>query len=645
MGVAQTPGDTLTVHAFQDVEIKTNPGVGHTNYSEIVNLPTGDFRKIIMSLKFECADGLKCGEWDYLNHFYLEKIGTGPVLHYELARFITPYGFYHDSNSGWGHTWYFDVSDFDNLLDGNDVELVYKHTGYESNTDRGWKINIKFHYVYGNPIRNITNLEPIYQGRWKYGDTSDPIESHAVPVSFTTQATTQEVKIKNIITGHGSDNAGCGEFCEKTRTVKWDGSTINTASMWRDDCGMNPEYPQAGTWIFDRAGWCPGADVRYDEIEIANVGPGNHTVDLDFQNYTSTGGTPGNFVVTTYAIEYESPTATNDVEIMDIVSPSTKDTHKRFNPVCGQPTILIRNNGTNPLTSLTIEYGPENGTMATHAWNGNLAFGKVEEVVLPGLLDFPQGNNTMVFELKNPNGTTDDYMADNTSSSTFTSVPVHPHDIKLYFKSNLAAIENDYRVIDMSNNTVIFERTSIVNNTVYNDDLSLPNGCYKLELTDIGTGGPFNLSKDGIDFWFNDGIGGDQVNDGRGQLRFYDNSNNIEKDFTAISNNIRGGDFGTALTYQFKVEDNLAVSEVNIDKRSLRLKENPTNGLFNFENNNFIRGKALVQVFSIDGKMIKQQMINEQKNFQVDLSAMPSGIYLFSIKTNGTSETMKLIKE
>ncbi|MGO2357606.1 MAG: peptide-N-glycosidase F-related protein [Mesonia sp.] len=645
LGFAQTPGDTLTVHAFQDVEIRTDPSVGETLYPEVVDLPTGDFRKIIMSLKFECADGVMCGEWDYINHFYIEKRGDGPVLHYELARFITPYGAYHHSSSGWNHTWYFDLTDFDDLLDGDDVELVYKHTGYESNTDRGWKINVKFDYVYGTPIRKINNVEHIYQDRWSYGNTSYPIEDYAVPVSFTTQASTQEVKIKNIITGHGSDNDGCGEFCEKTRTVKWDGDGIDTSLMWRDDCGMNPEYPQAGTWVFDRAGWCPGADVRYDEIEIANVNPGEHTVDLDFQDYTSPGGDIGNYVVTTYAVEYESPVHTNDVEIMDIVSPSTKDTHKRFNPICGRPSILIRNNGTDPLTSLTIEYGPEGGTMASHTWSGNLAFGKAEEVVLPGLLEFPDGNNTMTFELIDPNGNADGYTADNTSSSTFTPVTVHPYDMRLYFKSNLAAIENEYRIIDMSDNSIVVERTTLANSTVYNDDLNLANGCYQLEITDYGLGGPFNLNKDGIDFWFNDGAGGDQVNDGRGQLRFYDNNDAVEKDFTAIANNIRGGDFGSELTYQFRVEDNLGISETSINQSSLRLKENPTSGIFSFENNNFINGKALTQVFSIDGKMIKQQFVNEQKNFQIDLTAMPAGMYLFSIKTNGMSETIKLIKE
>ena len=139
--------DTIKVNTHNKVVIKTNPSVGHTYYSSWGTFPAKDvsYRKVYLYLEFGCAPGLRCGEWDYLNHIYIGKKGgvNGDSLHYELARFITPYGFYWNSSQNWKHGWIFDVTEFSDILHDS-VQILYKHTGYESNTDRGWTVTLDF---------------------------------------------------------------------------------------------------------------------------------------------------------------------------------------------------------------------------------------------------------------------------------------------------------------------------------------------------------------------------------------------------------------------------------------------------------------------------------------------------------------------
>ncbi len=33
-------------------------------------------------------------------------------------------------------------------------------------------------------------------------------------------------------------------------------------------CPGNPQYPRGGTWIYDRAGWCPGEAVDWFDLDL-----------------------------------------------------------------------------------------------------------------------------------------------------------------------------------------------------------------------------------------------------------------------------------------------------------------------------------------------------------------------------------------
>ena len=76
LGVTSTIGAQVsTVQTHKDVVIQTEPSRGFTNYSGWGVFPTEGktYSKVTATLTFECAPGLRCGEWDYLNYIYLGK--------------------------------------------------------------------------------------------------------------------------------------------------------------------------------------------------------------------------------------------------------------------------------------------------------------------------------------------------------------------------------------------------------------------------------------------------------------------------------------------------------------------------------------------------------------------------------------------
>ena len=72
-----------------------------------------------------------------------------------------------------------------------------------------------------------------------------------------------------------------------------------------------------------------------------------------------------------------------DAEIYDVITPSTTDYYSRKNPVCYDPEIIVRNNGTSPLTSLNFEYGVSGGIQQYYSWTGEIKPHCMDTIILP----------------------------------------------------------------------------------------------------------------------------------------------------------------------------------------------------------------------------------------------------------------------
>ena len=119
---------------------------------------------------------------------------------------------------------------------------------------------------------------------------------------------------------------------------------------------------------------------------------------------------------------------TNDVAIDAITSPKLNNFDNNFYNTafnqCGTsiiPTVTIKNNGTNTLTTATIQFNLDNGTNSTYAWSGSLAAGATASVTLPAI-NASNGAHKLFVEATNPNGAADNNMANNKKMGSFRAL-------------------------------------------------------------------------------------------------------------------------------------------------------------------------------------------------------------------------------
>lgn len=85
------------------------------------------------------------------------------------------------------------------------------------------------------------------------------------------------------------------------------------------------------------------------------------------------------------------------------------------------PSIVMRNNGLDNITSAEIEYDVDGGTAMTYNWTGTLFPGNTETINLPTITT-TAGSHTFNVDIVATNGGSDGDISDNTGSSSFLTV-------------------------------------------------------------------------------------------------------------------------------------------------------------------------------------------------------------------------------
>lgn len=517
------PQDIINVTTHDHIFINTNVKTGENYFLGWGRFPGNnvDIRRIKMQVTLGHPDSAAIAHWDYLDFINLRRVGgkSGVSKDIELGRLITPYG--SSFTKDWSFTWEVDVTDFAMFL-RDSVEIEYVHTGYEPQK-LGWSLTINFEIHLGAPIANPIALTELYKGSFPYGDKNDPIENYLKPVSVTFNDNADFGRIRIQHTGHGFGKPDfCSEFCNRWRKVIVNGEVIDKRDLWKD-CGNNPLYPQGGTWIYDRGHWCPGDLQKPDVFDIKAENKEN-IIDIDMMPYIdSVENVDGKEVVTAYFIEYTAPNKQYDVAIEDIEVPTNKQIYSRRNPSVFNPIIRIKNLGSQPLKKLKIKYRTQGFDFKTYQWKGNLSFFEEETIILPGPVDFKDGENLFEVELLKPNGKIDQWPHDNTLVSTFHSPKKLPLDIVVAYKTNKRPEENMFFLVNSNLDTVYQRRPEQCEpNSFYTDTLHLKPGVYEFELLDKGG--------NGLEFWA-------EPKHGYGYLRFHDLNGNILHHFISDCGN------------------------------------------------------------------------------------------------------------
>jgi hypothetical protein len=548
------------------------------------------------------------------NGFSTELINTYSQNVFEIQNYVTPYGIGLDLGPN-GFRWVYDVTDYQRLL-SDTVEI--------SAGNQQELIDLKFIMIKGTPPRDVLGIEQIWRGRFQHSNIANDISLPAVDINLNPAATSYRIKTRT--SGHffgGFQN--CAEFCPKLHHLNIDGVMRFQWSNWTTECAENPVIDQGGTWIYDRAGWCPGAFTdTYDHELTPFVTPGN-TISLDYGMEVTPGGMEGNYLTSVQLVSYGDYNHNLDARVYEIISPNDWEFRERVNPICKDPKIVIQNTGSTTLTSLTITYNVKGGSPEIYSWTGSLDFMEKEEVVLPiGNQSFwNTSSNENIFEVNvsAPNGSTDEYIHNNNASSSFEKPDVYTGKFFIQLQTNNAPQENSYTIKDDQGN-IVASRNNMSASTLYRDTIDLPNGCYVFEFLDS--------DQDGLSFFAN--------NDGNGQLRM----RSIPSSWMKIFNT----NFGSFIKHHFVIDDEASVDAYQ-KFHDVQVSPNPSSGIVIVNISGFENEKVNVGIYNTMGQVITTKALISSQNMietSFDLSELSNGVYYVRVFGQNDYTVKKIIK-
>ncbi|MBP6183954.1 MAG: T9SS type A sorting domain-containing protein [Saprospiraceae bacterium] len=542
------------------------------------------------------------------------------VDQYEIGRYITPYGIGLDL--GPGFTWVYDVTDYAPILQ----DLVDLSAGNNQEL-----IDLKFVFYPGTPAREVKKIDRLWGGlqSQSYNSLDQDISMAATTVALDPDA--ESFKVKTRITGHGhNSNDGsfphCCEWKDNTHYLHVDGGEVAAWKVFQyNECALNPVFPQGGTWPGAREGWCPGDLVQEREFEITDYVSGSSvTLDYDITpvplNNLGMGG--GNYVLDFQLVQYGPFAHANDAEIYNILAPTIDPYYSRRNPVCHDPTIVLRNSGSNTMTSARIQYGVVGGTQQVFDWTGNLAPLEKVNVVLPvpnGGFWLGDGSNQFVAQVVEVNGGADVNAENNQMSSAFNLPKSYNNGIRFRLRTNNRPQENRVRVWDANGNIMLDQQNFAANQTM-DFKMDYPDGCYTFELLDT--------ANDGLSYWA-DGAAG------QGYLRVLAPSIDAVLDYFE-------SEFGRSIRFSFTLGKLTDVEEDKVSNAGMELMPNPA-GVEVIVKLRGIAGEGLLRITDSWGRQVREQKVFVPVDQVISLESLVSGIYWISVEQEGEIMREKLV--
>ncbi len=572
-----------------------------------------------------------------------------PEVVFELARFITPYGIRLDLGSD-GFTWFYDVTDYRHLL----ADSVDISAGNQQEL-----IDLKFMMIKGKPARPVVAMNRVWgtYRSYRYDQMSD--NRVLAPKKVKQHPDAEYMMLKTRLTGHGhkSDNGQfphCCEWKDNIHYVYANGQQAESWHIWQtNDCAMNPVYPQGGTWPGAREGWCPGDVVKETDVELSSF-MGKDSIEVDYEitpvPANNQGMGSGNYIVGMHLFQYGPATYENDVEVYDVINPTVKRIHSRRASTCGSPIVVIRNGGSEVLRSTTIRYRVSGGIAQEYKWKGVLNFMEKTEIQLPIEAEWffsGDGSNDFEVQVGHPNGVDDENPANNLYKTKFELPVMYPGKIIMQLTTNARPEQNELTIKDLDGNEVYAKR-NLSASTQSRDTLSLPEGCYTLELTDSGN--------DGLSYWAN-------TAQGNGNMILFA-LNETTGNISAIKS--FNPDFGHKVTYAFSIGaeldkivegkpdsskvqweyDYVGEEEHNLAWESFKVFPNPAANVLTVEMIGQ-EGMHNMQMINTAGQVVWSKSLDvELYKFEIiDISDLPAGLYVIRMEGNNKVYNSRFMKE
>lgn len=305
------------------------------------------------------------------------------------------------------------------------------------------------------------------------------------------------------------------------------------------------------------------------------------------------------------------------------------------------PTIEIRNNGSETLTSLDLNYDI-NGTAGTVNWTGSLEFMDTEMVQLGDIAFTSDDDNTMVVTVSNPNGTVDENPANDAIELIAPIAAETTLGILVTVHTDLYAVETTWEIRNEAGDLVAsgeYEagtddqwggggpdaNTTHVHHVVLEDEFE----CHTFTLYDSfddGMGFGATAATDQFGYEVTDGFGNPVISligtAGDGGLPFGSENENV-----------------------MKTNDVLSINDSKLNS-SLNLYPNPTNAFLNVAFELEQADHITIDIVNLAGQVILSKDLGTISTGytleNIDVANLSSGFYLVKINTTNSQVVRKI---
>jgi len=269
------------------------------------------YKHVYLDMALGCpgTSDYTCPHWDHTVQLYVCCNKTSSLCGKEIGRWITPFR----RRIG---RWLTNIRPLVPMLESSD------HCTFTMKTvpwAMAWKPSLKLRLA--DPEKGSAVVPVKVIALFRGGKFDQTYNTKCTrDLNVTIPMSTVQVKFFATITGHGSDNNNCAEFCvtshhfiinEKHKNTRiFD--TAGTATGCADKVSEGSEPNEHGTWLYGRDGWCDGQNVSpwvEDITAQVNMGEENRIRYFGYFNGSDPNPSPvtnaGNIIMYSYLVLYE----------------------------------------------------------------------------------------------------------------------------------------------------------------------------------------------------------------------------------------------------------------------------------------------------------------------------------------------------
>ncbi|HAW58559.1 MAG TPA: hypothetical protein DCX03_06040, partial [Bacteroidales bacterium] len=270
------------------------------------------------------------------------------------------------------------------------------------------------------------------------------------------------------------------------------------------------------------------------------------------------------------------------------------------------PIIRIRNNGSNPLSSITLKYRIGNHPEQEYTWTGNIGFLQSKNITLPEYLFTPQNPSTLKIYIDKVNQLQDEYRKNDTLTFQLTDPKTVTTLLNLWIKTDNKPEEITWNIKTIDDSLVASGGPYTEANTLIKETITVESEhCYQFSLYDAGGNGLCCAN-------------------GLGFFTLFD-----DKNITIVE----GTTFGSEVLAQFYSQSGVGIEDIST--QNLFVIPNPAKHLAAINFNMTTMGKVTLNIYDMNGvrvsKTVSKIFPKGQQKLELNVEKMSSGIYLIEM--------------